>query len=301
MQPNIEVGVLFSNAFSFTLKGIYLPGESDHQLEGAGTACLEGSLFRLYIGSRAFSLALPVTLEPQDYSSSCFELNDVTIGKGFHWERKENQKFKGALKIIREKDQLIAINTLPLEDYLISVISSEMSATASLHLLRAHAVISRSWLLAQKSKEQKLKKKGEYVTLIEREGERIKWYDREDHHHFDVCADDHCQRYQGITKASTANAEAAVADTCGEVLVYNNEICDARYSKACGGITERFENVWEPVEHAYLTRVIDNDTEPTGYNLDLTDESAAAKWIPGNPPAFCNTSDKNILSQYIFI
>lgn len=299
MQPNIEVGVLMAPEFSFTLEGPYRLRATGKIYKGPGKAVLKNDKWTLWINDIEIATSLPAELEPVDYQKCSFELKDVVIGINFHWERKENQRFKGMLRIIREEDHLTAVNCLPLEDYLVSVISSEMSATSSPQLLRAHAVISRSWLMAQKEKEQKLKEKGSYETTIERPGERIKWYDREDHLHFDVCADDHCQRYQGITRASTKEVEAAIADTFGQVLVYNDTICDARFSKSCGGVSELFENVWEPVGHPYLTKVIDNDKLPEGYNLDLTGEAAAREWILNSPPAFCNTHDRHILSQVL--
>ncbi len=299
MEPNIEVGVLFAPEFTFTLDGAYKLKSTGEVVEGKGQAILKEGRIVVSINGKAFEAETLVELVPVNYETACFELQDVVIGINFHWERKENQRFKGALRIIVENDSLSAVNRLPLEAYLVSVISSEMSATSSPQLLRAHAVISRSWLMAQKDKEQRLKASGVYETVIESEGEKIKWYDREDHPNFDVCADDHCQRYQGITRASTQEVEAAIRDTFGEVLVYNNEICDARFSKACGGISEVFENVWEPINHPYLTRVIDNDFEPEGFKLDLKDEKAAGEWITGNPPAFCNTQDKEVLSQVL--
>lgn len=299
MQPNIEVGVLFAPEFSFALEGAYKLKSTGEEFEGKGEALLKDGAITIMINGEAISSDLPLEFEPVNYEEASFELKDVVIGINFHWERKEDQRFKGTLRIIREEGHLTAVNRLPMEDYLISVISSEMSATSSPQLLRAHAVISRSWLMAQKEKEQMLKETGNYETVIEKEGEKIKWYDREDHTNFDVCADDHCQRYQGITRASTKEVEAAIADTFGEVLIYDNEICDARFSKSCGGIAEVFENVWEPVNHPYLTKVIDNDFAPEGFRLDLKQEDAAREWITGNPPAFCNTQDKEVLSQVL--
>lgn len=299
MQPNIEVGVLFAPEFSFSLEGAYKLKSTGEEFEGKGEALLKDGAITIMINGEAISSDLPLEFEPVNYEEASFELKDVVIGINFHWERKEDQRFKGTLRIIREEGHLTAVNRLPMEDYLISVISSEMSATSSPQLLRAHAVISRSWLMAQKEKEQMLKETGNYETVIEKEGEKIKWYDREDHTNFDVCADDHCQRYQGITRASTKEVEAAIADTFGEVLIYDNEICDARFSKSCGGIAEVFENVWEPVNHPYLTKVIDNDFAPEGFRLDLKQEDAAREWITGNPPAFCNTQDKEVLSQVL--
>ncbi len=244
-----------------------------------------------------------LSFTPQQDTSSFFELQDVTIGINFHWERKEVQRFKGELKIIVEDDRLTAINIIPIEDYLTSVISSEMSATASLELLKAHAVISRSWLLNKlKVANGKLKvimhpdntANFEFSTLP---SQLIKWYDHEAHKNFDVCADDHCQRYQGITRASTPQAIEAVFATRGEVLMYEGEICDARFSKCCGGAFEEFQNCWENVKHPYLIGQRDSKTETR--LPDLTKEAEADKWIRTSPAAFCNTHNKQVLSQVL--
>lgn len=244
-----------------------------------------------------------LSFTPQQDTSSFFELQDVTIGINFHWERKEVQRFKGELKIIVEDDRLTAINIIPIEDYLTSVISSEMSATASLELLKAHAVISRSWLLNKlKVANGKLKvimhpdntANFEFSTLP---SQLIKWYDHEAHKNFDVCADDHCQRYQGITRTSTPQAIEAVFATRGEVLMYEEEICDARFSKCCGGAFEEFQNCWENVKHPYLIGQRDSKTETR--LPDLTKEVEADKWIRTSPAAFCNTHNKQVLSQVL--
>ena len=244
-----------------------------------------------------------LSFTPQQDTSSFFELQDVTIGINFHWERKEVQRFKGELKIIVEDDRLTAINIIPIEDYLTSVISSEMSATASLELLKAHAVISRSWLLNKlKVANGKLKvimhpdntANFELSTLP---SQLIKWYDHEAHKNFDVCADDHCQRYQGITRASTPQAIEAVFATRGEVLMYEGEICDARFSKCGGGAFEEFQNCWENVKHPYLIGQRDSKTETR--LPDLTKEAEADKWIRTSPAAFCNTHNKQVLSQVL--
>ena len=244
-----------------------------------------------------------LSFTPQQDTSSFFELQDVTIGINFHWERKEVQRFKGELKIIVEDDRLTAINIIPIEDYLTSVISSEMSATASLELLKAHAVISRSWLLNKlKVANGKLKvimhpdntANFELSTLP---SQLIKWYDHEAHKNFDVCADDHCQRYQGITRTSTPQAIEAVFATRGEVLMYEGEICDARFSKCCGGAFEEFQNCWENVKHPYLIGQRDSKTE-TRLPV-LTKEVEADKWIRTSPAAFCNTHNKQVLSQVL--
>ena len=257
-----------------------------------------------------------LSFTPQQDTSSFFELQDVTIGINFHWERKEVQRFKGELKIIVEDDRLTAINIIPIEDYLTSVISSEMSATASLELLKAHAVISRSWLLCQlKVESGKLKvamqhnnaANSQLLTLnsqLNKDSQLstfnfqlIKWYDREDHMHFDVCADDHCQRYQGITRASTEMVEQAIQATRGQVLTSENKICDARFSKCCGGAFEEFQYCWEDVKHPYLVK--QRDSKKATFLPDLRIHSEAEKWIRTSPDAFCNTKEKRILSQVL--
>ena len=243
------------------------------------------------------TVADKVTFEPSE--NGFFELKGVTIGVNFHWERKEDQRFSGALHLIVENGKLTAVNVLPVEDYLLSVISSEMSATASLELLKAHAVISRSWLLAQIDKNKRITEEHEDYKACEEGGEdeMIKWYDREDHVNFDVCADDHCQRYQGITRQSTERVRDAIKATWGEVLTYGGELCDARFSKCCGGVYEEFENCWEPKHYDYLEARRDGEDE---MNFpDLTKEAAAEEWILTSPKAFCNTTDKQILSQVL--
>lgn len=229
-----------------------------------------------------------------------FTLCGVTIGVNFHWERTEDQQFSGALRLIVEDGTLVrAINIVDVEEYLLSVISSEMSATASLELLKAHAVISRSWLLAQIEKNREIVAAGEvYNPLTITETEIVKWYDREDHTTFDVCADDHCQRYQGVTRQSTPTVVEAIAATRGKVLTTEGgKLCDARFSKCCGGVFEEFENCWEPVHHSYLEARRDTDDE---MNFpDLTVEENAREWILGRPESFCNTSDSHILSQVL--
>ncbi|MDE6310679.1 MAG: SpoIID/LytB domain-containing protein [Muribaculaceae bacterium] len=238
-----------------------------------------------------------VELRPTDAAGAWFEVKDVTIGVNFHWERKENQRFTGGLGIIVEDEplRLTLVNRLPVEDYLKSVISSEMSATSSPELLKAHAVISRSWLFAQLegSKQPKCKE-----GRKESETEKIVWYDREDHKNFDVCADDHCQRYQGITRQTRSEVEEAIDATCGVVLTDDEgRVCDARFSKCCGGVFEEFESCWEPVPHPYLRALRDGAEEQKF--PDLRKEEAAREWILGTPEAFCNTRDAKVLSEVL--
>ncbi len=269
-------------------------------LTGKWEVSMHGDGLKLTDGKQELVVTSGVTLYPMNPTNSFFTLHDVTIGINFHWERNEDQSFKGGLKLLVEDDKITAINILSVEDYLISVISSEMSATSSLELLKAHAVISRSWLLAQIQKNEALQQKDQtYQTVHKSDSEFIKWYDREDHVNFDVCADDHCQRYQGITRSSTKAVEDAVKATWGEVLMFDDAICDARFSKCCGGVVERFENVWEPVNHPYLQTFVDNDKIPVGFSLDLKKEEAAEKWMLGKPEAYCNTEDKEVLNQVL--
>jgi len=229
-----------------------------------------------------------------------FDLKNVTIGIAFHWEQKEDQRFNGGLAFIPEGDNIRVINNVLLEDYLKSVISSEMSATASPALLKAHAVISRSWLLAQTEKRKKLSGAGKaYQTTWITPEEITRWYDREDHLHFDVCADDHCQRYHGITKILTGKAVTAVEATSGEVLMAGDEICDARFSKCCGGISESFEQVWEPEPKSYLTSISDRNPAGMPPVADLRVESEAHAWILSQPEAFCNNPHPEVLRQIL--
>ena len=226
---------------------------------------------------------------------SIFTLFNVTVGNRFHWERKEDQSFQGDLILCPRKDGTItAINEIPLEDYLKSVISSEMSAEAPMEFLKAHAILSRSWLLAALDRKEKTK---EVPIRTEKiiEGEVIRWYDREDHDLFDVCADDHCQRYQGITKIVSKQAEEAVRETRGMVITFNDEICDARYSKACGGITEEYDTAWEDKRVPYLGSISD---APVSHQPIITEEEASA-WILSEPDAYCNTKDEHLLGKIL--
>ncbi len=296
-QPNITVGVMAEPEIEFSLSGNFLLNNKPFNV---GVYSAEISDGQIIIKQKDNEIASgdEIVLFANDAECS-FELKDVTIGIDFHWEQKENQKFQGTLKLIIEGDKVRAINIVRLEDYLKSVISSEMSATSSPDLLKAHAVISRSWLLAQIDKSKLLGDSGKtYVTSIETVDELVKWYDREDHDTFDVCADDHCQRYQGITKIHSGKALQAVEETFGEVLMSDEKICDARFSKCCGGLSENFENVWEPVRHKYLTKVVDSEFGDTTC-VDLRVEEEADLWIRNKPHAFCNTTDQKILSQVL--
>ncbi|MBQ7514536.1 MAG: DUF4922 domain-containing protein [Prevotella sp.] len=275
-QPTVKVGIVSGQKIDFALNGAYTAkGET---IKGRQTVEFsEGGI--LWNGNQYREL----TFTPSDADAS-FSLFDVTIGVNFHWERKETQMFLGTLRLVVESDKITAINELPVEQYLASVISSEMKATAGLELLKAHAVISRSWLLAQMHRrEENQERKDGFFSFIKKDDELIRWYDREDHTIFDVCADDHCQRYQGITKQTSKNVEQALKATRGQILCYplisdhspltsDYEICDARFSKCCGGVTEEFQYCWEDTPKPYLVSVED---------------------------PFCNTHDKAVLEQVL--
>ena len=291
-QPDVTVGIVSAQKIHFSLNKPYL-AKGEKVLGEQVVEFSEGGV--LWNGNQYSQL----TFHPQSADAS-FSLSDVTIGVNFHWERKETQTFLGTLRFVVESDKIVAINELPVEKYLESVISSEMSATSSLELLKAHAVISRSWLLAQMKKRREVAESGNnFFSFTKKEDTLIRWYDREDHTLFDVCADDHCQRYQGITKETSPHVAEAIRQTKGQILMDGDEICDARFSKCCGGITEEFQYCWEDTPKTYLTAVrnIALGVEHTLPNL--TNEEEAEKWIRFNPPAFCNTQDKKILSEVL--
>lgn len=296
-EPQLRVGIMYQPEIIFRLNETYLLEPNGMPYEGIHKVNYRDG--KIWLNDEPTNEEILI-FKPVRYREASFELNDVTIGIQFHWERKEDQTFKGSLEIRIENEMLTAINILPLEDYLVSVISSEMSATSNLDLLKAHAIISRSWLLAQTDKSRSIAESGKsYQSVVETSDEYIRWYDREDHQNFDVCADDHCQRYQGITRQSTAIVEQAVAETLGLLIMHDGKICDARFSKSCGGISETFEHVWEPEVHPYLQSIVDNPELAEGFDPDLTNEEAAQKWIRNAPEAFCNTHDKQVLSQVL--
>ncbi len=240
----------------------------------------------------AGSLESRLLIEPAS-ADSVFEVGGITIGVGFHWQQRQAQRFAGAVELVPDGDNIVVINHVDVEDYLCSVISSEMNANSPLEFLKAHAVISRSWVLRQ------IGNRHTEINDTARCGadEIIRWYDREDHTLFDVCADDHCQRYQGVTRVSTPAAVEAVKSTAGLVLTHGGEICDARFSKCCGGATEIFPTCWDNEEHPYLKSF--RDILPPQPLPDLTTEKGAAKWILSRPDAFCNTSDKTLLGNVL--
>lgn len=282
----VDIGVLLAAHIKFDLIGDF---------------CCNGAVCR---GEKSVSVAGgkilfgDVLCDELSFVPSCeesrFLLHDVVIGLGFHWERKENQLFKGELRFICEEGCVRAINRLSVEDYLVSVISSEMSGTSSLELLKAHAVISRSWLYAQLQRKERVSCG---ALGWETPDEIVRWYAREDHTLFDLCADDHCQRYQGLTRALNPNVEAAVAATENLVLKCAGEVCDARFSKCCGGATERFSACWEGVDYSYLASFADCEGKPA--LPDLSTEQGAREWIEGVPSAFCALPAPEVLSQVL--
>ena len=291
-QPDVTVGIVSAQKIHFSLNKPYL-AKGEKVLGEQVVEFSEGGV--LWNGNQYSQL----TFHPQSADAS-FSLSDVTIGVNFHWERKETQTFLGTLRFVVESDKIVAINELPVEKYLESVISSEMSATSSLELLKAHAVISRSWLLAQMKKRREVAESGNnFFSFTKKEDTLIRWYDREDHTLFDVCADDHCQRYQGITKETSPHVAEAIRQTKGQILMDGEEICDARFSKCCGGITEEFQYCWEDTPKTYLTAVRDIALGVEHTLPNLTNEEEAEKWIRFNRPAFCNTQDKKILSEVL--
>ena len=301
-QPNVTVGIVSGQKIHFSLNKPYL-AKGETVMGEQVVEFSEGGV--LWNGNQYSKL----TFHPQSADAS-FSLSDVTIGVNFHWERKETQTFLGTLRFVVEADKICAINELPVEKYLESVISSEMSATSSLELLKAHAVISRSWLLAQMKKRREVAASGNnFFSFVKKDDMLIRWYDREDHTIFDVCADDHCQRYQGITKETSPHVAEAIRQTLGQVLLDGEDICDARFSKCCGGETEEFQYCWEDTPKSYLTAVRDlvlgvkneeqEDSSRFTLHSSLQDEATAERWIRSNPPAFCNTTDKKILSQVL--
>jgi stage II sporulation protein D len=295
-QPKITVGIMDGQTEvtggldgTFRGEGFGLLSERFSAKADAGMIVLTDEAHREIC--RSSSIKLTATKD------STFRLFNVTIGNRFHWERTEDQAFQGGLILRLCNDGTIAaINEIPLEHYLISVISSEMNATAPMEFLKTHAILSRSWLLAavewRKRKEETPSHAGKGT---EKEGEVTRWYEREDHDLFDVCADDHCQRYQGITKIVSDQAEKAVRETLGGVITYQNEICDARYSKACGGLTEEFSTAWDDKRVPYLGSVSDAPVP----HRPMGKEEEARRWILSAPEAYCNTKDERLLEKIL--
>ncbi|MGE0885919.1 MAG: SpoIID/LytB domain-containing protein [Blastocatellales bacterium] len=301
-EPIVAVGLMSGvEKVEFELKGDFTAG--DDVRFGAGAYQTNTGCNRIEVvgaDGRRFSHGEEISLSPVDASSS-FIVRNVVIGIDFHWEQKQDQQFQGVLRLKLDDDgSLTVINEIPVEAYLTSVISSEMSAAADAELLKAHAIISRSWLLAQMKPWKRPRIKSEPKIEIAR-GERqlIRWYDQENHTEFDVCADDHCQRYQGDTKATSTIVFQAIEQTRGQALTFNGELCDARFSKSCGGMTESFDAAWADQRFDYLAVTYDGVVFPPEFKLPLTDEANAEAWIRQSPQAFCNTTDPKVLSKIL--
>ena len=292
-EPVISVGIL--SAGSFTLDGSLACKEHAFALSGRATvsACADRVAIETDSARREFSS--PIILTSGD--GTPFVIRGVPVGRQFHWEHSEDQRFKGALRLVRSGGDVLAINLIGLEEYLASVISSEMSPRCSLNFLKAHAIASRSWLLAQLARARAPRKMAEQTDYTTASPDRlIRWYDRQEHALFDVCADDHCQRYRGVSEEPTPIVRRAVEETRGNVLRYRGEVCDARFSKSCGGITEPFHRVWQNRQIDYLSSVADS---APGGETDVSAEDAARRWIESRPEAYCNTSDPALIRQLL--
>lgn len=291
----VYVGIMSNKSIKFSLQGIYsVKGE-----KFTGNQAVE-----VCKGKVSWNGQLYNELELVPVSDDClFVLHGVTIGKQFHWERQEDESFAGNLKfIVQDENALVAVNVVPVETYLKSVISSEMNACAPIEYLKAQAVVSRSWLLRIQHMRREHAKhpsaKTEINDIVNGMQRHLKWYENDMHTLYDVCADDHCQRYEGMTRAITSNVSKAIDDTRGEVLLCGDEICDARFSKSCGGMTERFSSCWADIDKPYLAPVLD-ETETQHTATDLSIEENAERWIRTSPKAFCNTTDSNVLSAVL--
>ena len=295
-EPKMAVGIIDRQAeIAVCLNGLY-SGEGFGPASGTFSAKAEPGKI-LLADAEGRQVARGTNIRLTATKGSTFTLFDVVIGSRFHWERTEEQVFQGNLILrLREDGTIAAINEIDLEDYLKSVISSEMSAAAPIEFLKAHSILSRSWLLAALKRKKDVKGRPTGAgRMAEGEGEIVRWYEQEDHDLYDVCADDHCQRYQGVTKIFSPHVEQVVGETRGTVLAYEGEICDARYSKACGGLTEEFPTAWEDRKVPYLTSIPDSSAR----HDPVRTEEEAAHWVLSEPVAYCNTKDKALLERIL--
>jgi SpoIID/LytB domain protein len=294
-EPVIKIGLITgAPSASFALPAPFVASTGELLPRGDYVVSLDGGSLALTGPVRTAGPRLSVS--PVDFHSAPATLHEVTIGKEFHWQRKESQSLQGTLTFKPGETGLTVINELPLESYITSVISSEMSASCPVELLRAHAIVSRSWLLAQLLNEKR-ETNGNHPVV--EEDEIIRWYSRESHADFDVCADDHCQRYQGISKVFSKAAFESVQATRGRVLLWKDKICDARYSKSCGGMTEAYRTAWEDLEIPYLSPIYDGPRLPDGFQMPLTDHANAESWITSSPPAYCDSQAPELLSRIL--
>ncbi|MBP5505866.1 MAG: SpoIID/LytB domain-containing protein [Bacteroidales bacterium] len=288
-QRTISVGILSAPRVEFCFGRDYVATEHD------GLVVIDGEAREEWYFTAD---VMSASVNPSGAEGSFFTLKNVKIGKGFHWERYQDQCFPGDLRLIAREGCVVAINVVGIEDYLQCVIASEMSPTAGFEFLKAHAVISRSWLLAQLDKRDEVRE-GYSSVVCDTPDELIRWQDREDHEWFDFCADDHCQRYQGIPQGNAAmirKTNRVIEATWGQVLWYDGRVCDARFSKCCGGALEEFKYCWEDKQVPYLKNARDYKTQET---IDLRGETAARRWILTHPRAFCNTRSKRLLGQVL--
>lgn len=285
-EPTIDVGLALAQQVTIDFKGAY---RFNHQsYEGVAVFSVHSETGSVLLNGQDVK-ATDIFFEAAP--EAVFTVKDVLFGIGFHWQRSEDMTFPESIRIFVCEGKIQVVNRVRLEVYLQSVISSEMNPHASESLLKAHAVISRSWLI-----RQLLNKAKTPVGLVPKKGEYIRYYDREDHEHYDVCADDHCQRYQGVTRIANDAALKAVAETRGQVLMHRGDVCDARFSKCCGGVTERFSSCWEDTDFDYLQPVFDS---AEGGMADISCEKSANEWIMSAPEMFCNTTNPEILRQVL--
>ena len=295
--PVVKVGILSDEKIEFGLYGNYSAYGFNQTFNGVINAELKDGKIICRFEQKTVEVSDEIQFDPSNEKIDYFLFNEIKIGQSFHWEYKEKERFRGSLLLKKWEGKIVVINLINIENYLRSVISSEMSDKSTLQALKAHAVVSRSWILSHMTTEEF--KKNKIENELEKDTEHITWTKRQEHTLYDVCATDHCQRYHGITKLSTGMALRAINETKGLVLTYKNKICDTRYSKCCGGISESFENVWEPKKIEYLSSIIDYKFEPENYSMDFSNEECSRKWISNSPPAFCNTNDKTILSNIL--
>ncbi len=294
-KQTINIGLLSAEQISVDLLGEFLNNETQKLLIGNCSIKIENKQLAVSCGDVRFSAKSGLIFIPSNYETELFRINDVKIGIDFHWEQQKRLEYKGSLKFVINGEKIIAININNIEDYLVSVISSEMSPDNSIEFLKSHAIISRSWIISQLYASTQIKQQ----TFIDSDEEIMKWYDKEDHLLFDVCADDHCQRYQGRKKVKNIEIEKAVNETFGLVLNFEDRILDARYSKCCGGKTELFENVWQPVINRGISSVFDYKFAPDEYEGNLKTEKCAEMWFTEKPNSFCNTTDKLLLANIL--
>jgi len=297
-QPRINIGLVTGDKLKFSLLGNFYQLGTQNVFSGNFSAEIQNGKIRLQGENGEFIFGSGITFQPENFNVELFKVFGVKIGIDFHWESAKDFIYIGSLKLIIEEGKLTAVNIVPLEDYLQGVISSEMNPKSHHEFLKAHAVISRSWLMSQianrnKKTDDEKSENGNDDNVI------IKWYDRGDHKNYDVCADDHCQRYQGIGKNISEVVRDSIWQTRGLALVHKDRVFDARYSKCCGGKTELFENVWNDNDKSAIPSLFDYKFPPDNFEEDLSVESNAQKWINGSPEAFCNISETELLEEIL--